>query len=147
MRPSTPIDDAENARDLLRFRYVSKASRSERNAGCEGMEERQSSKMGDGLVSCVGHPNPNATGHTASEDRRAANHHPTVKPLTLMRWLVKLVAQPSDVVLDPFMGSGTTGVACAAEGREFIGIEREQEYITIAERRIEAASAQERLPI
>lgn len=64
-----------------------------------------------------------------------------------MRWLVKLVAQPGDVVLDPFAGSGTTGVACAMEGREFIGIEREAEYITIAEARIANASAQGRLPL
>ena len=65
-----------------------------------------------------------------------------VKPLALMRWLVKLVARPGDTVLDPFAGSGTTGIACAMDGREFIGIEREAEYIEIARRRIEAASAQ-----
>jgi len=64
-----------------------------------------------------------------------------------MRWLVKLVAQPGDVVLDPFTGSGTTGVACAMEGREFVGIEREAEYVEIARRRIEAASAQGRLAL
>jgi site-specific DNA-methyltransferase (adenine-specific) len=64
-----------------------------------------------------------------------------------MRWLVKLVAQPGDVVLDPFMGSGTTGVACVMEGREFIGIEREGEYLEIARRRIDAASAQGRLAV
>jgi site-specific DNA-methyltransferase (adenine-specific) len=64
-----------------------------------------------------------------------------------MRWLVKLVARPGDVVLDPFTGSGTTGVACAEEGRDFIGIEREAEYVEIARRRIDAASAQERLPV
>jgi site-specific DNA-methyltransferase (adenine-specific) len=64
------------------------------------------------------------------------NFHPTVKPVELMRWLVKLVTPIGGTVLDPFLGSGTTGMACVYEQREFIGIEREAEYIEIAERRI-----------
>ncbi|MDP6940250.1 MAG: DNA methyltransferase, partial [Planctomycetota bacterium] len=66
------------------------------------------------------------------------NHHPTVKPLGVMRWLVKLVGgHPGrSVILDPFMGSGTTGCAAMLEGFDFIGIEREPEYIQIAEARI-----------
>jgi site-specific DNA-methyltransferase (adenine-specific) len=64
-----------------------------------------------------------------------------------MRWLVKLVARPGDVVLDPFMGSGTTGVACAMEGREFIGIEKDAEYVEIARRRIAHAEGQMRLSV
>jgi hypothetical protein len=64
--------------------------------------------------------------------------HPTVKPLALMRYLVKLVTRPGHVVLDPFMGSGTTGIACRELGREFIGIEKEAEYCEIARRRINA---------
>ena len=65
------------------------------------------------------------------------NNHPTVKPIELMRYLVRLTKTPTGgVVLDPFMGSGTTGIACALEGREFIGIEREAEYIEIANKRI-----------
>jgi site-specific DNA-methyltransferase (adenine-specific) len=79
--------------------------------------------------------------------KTAQNHHPTVKPVALMRWLVRLVARPGDVVLDPFLGSGTTGIACAEESRDFIGIEREAEYVEIARRRIEAASAQLRISI
>jgi site-specific DNA-methyltransferase (adenine-specific) len=72
------------------------------------------------------------------------NHHPTVKPIELMRYLVRLTKTPTGgVVLDPFMGSGTTGIACELEGREFIGIEREAEYVEIAEKRI----AHYRLPI
>jgi DNA modification methylase len=63
--------------------------------------------------------------------------HPTVKPLALMRYLVRLTATPTGgVVLDPFMGSGTTGCACALEGRGFIGIEKEAEYVEIARARI-----------
>jgi len=65
------------------------------------------------------------------------NHHPTVKPIGVMRWLVKLVGgQRGSVILDPFMGSGTTGCAAMLEGFDFIGIEREPEYMQIAEARI-----------
>lgn len=65
--------------------------------------------------------------------------HPTVKPLMLMRWLVRLVCPPGETVLDPFLGSGTTGVAALMEGRGFIGIEREAAYLAIARRRLETA--------
>jgi hypothetical protein len=64
------------------------------------------------------------------------NNHPTVKPVELMRWLVKLVTPVDGIVLDPFTGSGTTGMACAYEQRKFVGVEREAEYIEIAKRRI-----------
>lgn len=73
--------------------------------------------------------------------------HPAEKPVALMRRLVSLVAPKHGTVLDPFTGSGTTGVACIEEGRHFIGIEREAEYVEIARRRIEAAAAQTRLPV
>jgi len=64
----------------------------------------------------------------------------TVKPVELMRWLIKLICPVNGTVIDPFMGSGTTGMACRYEQREFIGIEREAEYIEIAERRIAAVA-------
>lgn len=74
----------------------------------------------------------------SKKDRGEGNNHPTVKPLSLMRYLAKLIKTPTGgVVLDPFMGSGTTGVACLLEGRDFIGIEREEEYYNIAKNRIE----------
>lgn len=71
--------------------------------------------------------------------KRRRNNHPTCKPLALMRYLVRLCKTPmgGGVVLDPFMGSGTTGCACVIEGRDFIGIEKEVEYMEIARRRIE----------
>jgi DNA modification methylase len=75
----------------------------------------------------------------ASKADRGDNHHPTVKPTALMRYLCRLVTPPGGVVLDPFMGSGSTGKACALEGFRFIGIERESEYLEIARARIEAA--------
>lgn len=68
--------------------------------------------------------------------RKRANTHPTVKPLDLMCYLVRLVTPKGAIVLDPFMGSGTTGCAAAIEGARFVGIEREGEYITIAQERV-----------
>jgi site-specific DNA-methyltransferase (adenine-specific) len=66
------------------------------------------------------------------------NHHPTVKPTDLMRYLCRLVTPPGGIVLDPFMGSGSTGKAAMLEGFAFVGIEREAEYVEIAKARIEA---------
>jgi len=64
------------------------------------------------------------------------NCHPTVKPVQAMRWLVRLLTPPGGLCIDPFLGSGTTGIAAALEQRDFIGIEREAEYIAIARARI-----------
>ena len=75
----------------------------------------------------------------SGEERGEGNTHPTVKPVMLMRWLVRLVTPPAGVVLDPFAGSGTTLVAALEEGFGYIGIEREEEYVTIARRRLEIA--------
>jgi len=80
--------------------------------------------------------------------KEVTNHHPTVKPLALMRYLARLTKTPTGgVVLDPFMGSGTTGCACALEGRGFIGIEREADYLKIAEKRIAYWAKQPRLEL
>lgn len=78
----------------------------------------------------------------SKSDRGADNNHPTVKPTALMRYLCRLVTPPGGLVLDPFMGSGSTGKAAMAEGFRFIGIEREPSYFDIACRRIEAAQRQ-----
>jgi site-specific DNA-methyltransferase (adenine-specific) len=111
-----------------RFFYVAKASKAERNAGCEGLEERQYSYDGRNK------PIENAYQRNKS---KATNNHPTVKPLALMQYLVRLTKTPTGgVVLDPFCGSGTTCMACILEDRNYIGIEREPEYIEIAEKRI-----------
>jgi DNA modification methylase len=71
----------------------------------------------------------------------ATNTHPTVKPTDVMRWLVRLVTPPGGVVLDPFMGSGSTGRAAVLEGARFVGIELSPEYLAIAEARIAEAAA------
>ena len=69
-------------------------------------------------------------------ERGRGNNHATVKPIDLMRYLVRLVTPPGGIVLDPFCGSGTTGIACVAEGFDFIGCELSPEYAEIARRRI-----------
>lgn len=68
------------------------------------------------------------------------NTHPTVKNTALMRWLVRLITPPGGAVLDPFMGSGSTGVACVEEGFSFVGMEREENFYRIAEQRIDKAT-------
>jgi site-specific DNA-methyltransferase (adenine-specific) len=113
-----------------RFFYVAKASTRERNAGLDGFAERESPKQGGAPI-----------GRATSIEKRggnitARNVHPTVKPIELMRWLVRLVTPAGGLVLDPFTGSGTTGCACVLEGFEFVGVEREPEYAAIAEARI-----------
>lgn len=70
------------------------------------------------------------------KDRGEGNDHPTVKPNALMRWLVRLVCPQGGMVLDPFMGSGSTGVACIQEGMQFVGIDMEKHYCEIANARI-----------
>lgn len=120
-----------------RFYYCAKASRSERNAGCEGLEERVY------RTGCGGDMPVDDQGRDRDRFKSVArNHHPTVKPVALMRWLVRLITPPEGIVLDPFMGSGTTGVAAVQEGRFFVGIELDPEYHHIAEARI--AHAEER---
>ena len=76
----------------------------------------------------------------SKSERGEDNTHPTVKPQELMKYLCRLVTPKGGTVLDPFMGSGSTGMACKDEGFEFIGIEKEKEYFEIAEKRIQAAS-------
>ena len=72
----------------------------------------------------------------SNSDRGKGNHHPTVKPIDLMRYLIRLVCPVKSVVLDPFMGSGTTGKAALEEGMEFIGIEQSAEYMDISKKRL-----------
>ena len=122
-----------------RFFYVAKAARSERNHGLNGMEARSNAER-DGRNQYKNGAARNGSGELVNGDRHIkpqTNHHPTVKPVELMRYLCRLTATPfGGVVLDPFMGSGTTGVACVLEGRRFVGIDLDPHYCAIAERRI-----------
>ncbi len=124
-----------------RFYYVAKPSREERDLGCEHLPRISAAEITGRQPGSAGLQNPRAGVRAGSMDRdvlaRAArNIHPTVKPLALMRWLVRLVTPPNGRVLDPFGGSGTTGMACVAEGRDYLLIEREAEYIPIIEARV-----------
>jgi len=114
-----------------RFFYVAKASKSERNKGCEGLPEKIKKTQ---MRGANGTGNKNFTG--GFQDSVQQNTHPTVKPIKLMEYLIKLITPPNGTVLDPFMGSGSTGVAAKNLGMSFIGIEREKEYFEIAQRRI-----------
>jgi DNA modification methylase len=133
------------------FVYQAKASRRDRNAGCEGLPERDARSVKNqncrGCVDCGRHlPNsaalcpcggPLATVEVANPPR--ANVHPTVKSTALMRYLVRLVAAPGSLVLDPFAGSGSTGRGALLEGCRFIGIERDEQYVEIARARLTEA--------
>jgi site-specific DNA-methyltransferase (adenine-specific) len=129
-------DTGTAARYFPAFRYVAKASRSERNRGCEGLEAQRKSNY------APNDPNENKlqTRLHGSVERRG-NHHPTVKPLALMSWLITLITPPGGIVLDPFAGSGSTLCAAKAGGWRYLGIEREAEYVAIAEARLAATQA------
>lgn len=111
-----------------RFFYIAKASRSERNAGLDDRDAQP-------LNWSSGDQSP-GTFQSANTDRTARNHHPTVKPLSLMQWLVRLVTPPDGVVLDPFCGSGTTVCATTVEGFRAIAIDRESDYLDITRGRL-----------
>jgi DNA modification methylase len=113
-----------------KFFYVSKANTKDREYGLDGFETQ----------TIEGSADNNMRG--AKEGAKSKNPHPTVKPIDLMRRLVRLLTRPGHTVIDPFMGSGTTGVAAVLEGRNFIGIEREEKFFRIASARIEFARTQ-----
>ena len=111
-----------------RFFYCAKASKKERNAGLDGFDDKPRPTMGNGIG---GQPNQQIANNK--------NHHPTVKPLDLMRYLCKLVTPPSGIVLDPFTGSGSTLVAAKQCGYKYIGCELDKNYIKIARARLKNA--------
>ena len=94
-----------------RFFYCAKASKAERNFGCENLDEKP-------------------------RTIKFKNNHPTVKPIKLMEYLIRLASREGAIILDPFLGSGTTAIACIKLNRKFIGIEKEEEYIKISKARI-----------
>jgi len=85
--------------------------------------------------------------HSISATNAERIGHPTQKPIRVMKWILLNYTKENDTILDPFMGSGTTGVACVQTGRNFIGIEIEPKYFEIAQKRIKDAQQQMRLPI
>lgn len=118
---------------LARFFYCAKASRKERDMGLNNMTPQIRSDRKN--IDSIGADNPR---NRSSTPKR--NHHPTVKPLKLMRYLCKLITPKRGLILDPFMGSGSTGIAALQEGFRFIGIDLEEDYCEIARLRIDAGN-------
>jgi site-specific DNA-methyltransferase (adenine-specific) len=110
----------ERAESPARLFYVGKASRAEREAGLDQLPRSDSPVFGNGTAL----------------SRSRANVHPTVKPIDVMRWLVRLVTPVDGLILDPFSGSGSTGCAAIYERRRFLGIELDARYVPIARTRI-----------
>ena len=122
-------DGSDEPTELLgaaaRFFYCAKASKKDRDEGLDGFEAKSRPTMGNGIG-----------GQPDQQKANNRNIHPTVKPTDLMVYLCRLVTPPGGVVLDPFMGSGSTGKAAMREGFRFIGIEMDADYLAIAEARI-----------
>jgi hypothetical protein len=132
---TAPIDNAGEPQ--TRFLYTAKSSRAERNKGLEGMPERAHGLREDGRFNSGGRTQVDGEWiETGSEPKAKANHHPTVKPLSLMQWLCRLVTPPGGTVLDPFGGSGSTMVAADREGFHGIYIDMDEEYAAIARKRV-----------
>ena len=120
-----------------RFFYCAKASKAERNAGCENIKPQNASHDGR---------DKHIENAYQRHDNIQSNNHPTVKPLALMKYLCTLTQTPTGgIVLDPFCGSGTTLIAAKEIGRPYIGIEREKEYVEIAEARLKTIRQQKLL--
>jgi site-specific DNA-methyltransferase (adenine-specific) len=135
----TKVNDGKTDKGgASRFYYCPKASKKDRDEGLDGFENKTGSEItgrkegSAGLVMEDDKQNPFA-GKSSPINK---NHHPTVKPTALMLYLIKLVTPVNGTVLDCFLGSGSTGKAAIRGGFDFIGIEREEEYIKIAEARI-----------
>ena len=130
--PRTQFEPRGDTGSAARFFYCAKANKKDRNEGTENLPPRAA-----GMVSNTSgqHITRRDEGY---EPKPQGNHHPTVKPTDLMRYLCRLVTPPGGVVLDPFMGSGSTGKAAVREGLAFVGVERDADYFKIAAHRIRA---------
>lgn len=122
----------DNGGSAARFFYCAKASKRDRDEGLEWFARSEAKSYEGGRIVSGDHPD---TGMGGASVR--ANIHPTVKPTDLMAYLCRLVTPPGGVVLDPFMGSGSTGKAAVREGFRFVGCELSPEYLAIARARIE----------
>ena len=112
-----------------RFFYCAKPSKAEKNLGLAAFDEK-----------LAGLKNESGRGYSETDpykEIRYKNHHPTVKSVALMQYLCKWYGQPNGIILDPFMGSGSTGVGAILEMFDFVGIDRDKEYFDIAQARID----------
>lgn len=136
MRPALDHPARGDSSTAARFFYCAKASKEDRDEGLDQFEPQAfvQYQTGNG-------ESGQASSLSAGRETQYRNTHPTVKPETLMRWLVRLVTPTGGTVLDPFTGSGSTGKAAILEGRRFVGCELTAEYLPIANARIAAAEA------
>ena len=121
-----------------RYFYCAKASKAERNMGLDDFDKKSNAFM----ATNNGTSGKASKGMERFKTQPKANYHPTVKPIKLMEYLVRLVTPKEGIVLEPFAGSGTTLIACKQQGFNYIGIEREQEYCDIAEARLKGVQVQ-----
>ena len=126
---------------VARFFYSPKVSKDERNKGLSGFEEKEFAASTGAQNKIKDEKNyDKSQSFGMNKIKKYRNTHPTVKPIELMKYLCRLVTPKGGIVLDPFMGSGSTGMAAKDEGFEFIGIEKEKEYFEIAENRIKSTA-------
>jgi site-specific DNA-methyltransferase (adenine-specific) len=122
-----------------RFFYCAKASKSDRNDGCEKLQGKYVAQGNQAQAELKRGNVDFENGNKHNKVELKQNFHPTVKPTDLMRYLCRLITPPNGIVLDPFMGSGSTGKGAILEGFDFIGMELDPEYVEIAKARIEHA--------
>jgi site-specific DNA-methyltransferase (adenine-specific) len=136
-QPDTIAGHEDAGGSASRFFYCPKASKQDREEGLDGFESKDSTKQfregtDPSYICADGYSRTTAT-------PQSKNNHPTVKPVDLMRYLCRLVTPTGGIILDPFMGSGSTGKAAALEGFDFIGIDLDENYCKISEARINEA--------
>jgi len=134
--PNDATPEYSDSGTASRYFYTAKTNQAERNAGLHGFDPKFAPTMGDGI---------GVKEHNEQTATKKKNVHPTVKPVELMKYLVRLVTPKNGLVLDPFMGSGSTGMAAREEDFQFIGIEKEEEYYEIAKARIKNVKPQLKL--
>ena len=130
--------------DKSRYFYCAKTSKAERNQGLNNFPIKQTQGGGGGIGDYEDDVN-SASGKFGSEKAPSKNVHPTVKPIKLMKYLCRLITPKGGTVLDPFMGSGSTGMAAKEENFDFVGIEKQKEYFNIASARIESVETKSTL--
>ena len=147
--PSNVMHDGSDSikelfEDKSRYFYCAKTSKVERNQGLNNFPIKQTQGGGGGIGDYKDDVN-SASGKFGSEKAPSKNVHPTVKPIKLMKYLCRLITPKGGTILDPFMGSGSTGMAAKEENFDFVGIEKEEEYFNIASARIESVETKSTL--
>lgn len=130
-----PVSTMKDPQYFSSFFYCPKAKKKEREAGCENLEGKRGFDKNTSQQIMRTDPETGEQVSFSSTPSTRRNYHPTVKPLTLLRWLVRLVTPPGGNILDPFCGSGSTGIAAFQEDMNFYGIEKEEDYSAIAQAR------------